>query len=326
MINKRLLKFIIGALIMIVLWFIWSLTQKKENTQINQTTPTPSYLTGNLNLGTNNLNTIDWQINDINLPQQIGLIKRGNKIITDEIISKIAKSFGFENEPFLNTTNLKLYKTVDSKITISFNKNLNMVNYNKDLLNFPLETVGGIVDEKELENKVNQIVKTNLGLDNVSLLFKEKVYEKISGSNYLLTTKEDSNIVEIKATYLINNYPVYNKQGFSIVVRFSKDGNLLKFQADWLGTIQTTGVVKNIKNFEEIKTIPNSEFKIISIENNNQLGSSNYLIKNTSVTSGNFGWLNLPEYDELIPSVILEGTSTLNTGTVSVILAVPVFK
>lgn len=326
--NKKKLIYIFLILIAIVLVIIGNILTRKVSIKTTEPEPISTISVDKSKIGDNNFFNINWLIDNINLPKQVVINKKINQEISDELILKVAQSFGFKNELLIDKTDFKIYQTLDRKITLEANKKTRVFQYGQNLLLFPIEKAETVLSVEEIENKLSQLIKLNFGLDYLNLIFNEINYQSVDVSNFVLSNENNASIVEIKATYLIDGYPIYNQYGYPIIVKFTRDGTLVKLNLSWLGKIQKTEIVKNIKNLEEIKKIPSSEFKIISVngDNNYDIAIKNEIIKNTSITKGSFGLLNLNEYNELIPSVILEGNSTLSTGTVSVILAVPVFK
>lgn len=320
--TKKLLAIIVVILLLLV-WFIWSTTKKKEvsaPTEMQPTTITP------VPTIENNLFSIDWLINDLDLPKQVAIIKKENGQINDELVGKVAKYFGFGDQPTLKEINLIMYKTADLKSSMDVNKDTNIIKYNKNLLLFPIEKAESIMSTEEMENKLNDLIKSVFELNQVDLRFDEISYQQIYGPRYILSNKEEATIVEIKAVYLINNYPIFSQSGYPVMAKFTRDGVLINLVINWPGKLYPTEIFKKIKSFDKIKRTKSDEFKIISLDGDKYFDTSSQdeTVKKTEVTQGVFGFLNSPQKLELEPSVFLKGKSNLDTGPISVMLTLSV--
>jgi len=316
---KKKLLIIIVVILLLIIWFIWSTANKKE---VPTPIETPPVTITPIPTIESNLLSIDWFINDLDLPKQVAVIKKESGQINDELVEKVAKYFGFEDQPALKELNLTMYKTADLKSSMDVNKDTNIIKYNKNLLLFPIEKTGSVMSNEEMKDKLNDLIKSVFELNQVDLRFDEINYQEIYGPRYILSNKEEATIVEIKAVYLINNYPIFSQNGYPVIVKFTRDGVLVNLAINWPGKLYSTETFKKIKSFDKIKNTKGSEFKIISVDGDKyfDMSQEDEVVKKTEITEGYFGFLNSPQKLELEPSVFLEGKSNLDTGPVSVML------
>jgi len=328
--NKKILTNIIVIILLIVsIVFVLNLARKNEAPVSNETlmittTPIPTSI---LNTE-NNFLSVSWLINSLDLPKQIKVVKKEDGQISDDLIEKIAQYFGFGDPPAVKDSNFIMYKAKDLKSSMDINKETNVIKYNKNLLLFPIEKNETIINTEEIKNKLSELIKSVFGLNQINLRFDEINYQEIYGPRYISSNESQATIIEIRAVYMVNNYPIYSQNGYPVMAKFTRDGTLVNLIVNWPGKFSTTEITKNIKSFDEIKNTKGSEFKIISVDGDKyfDMSSEDEVIKKTEITGGYFGFLNLPQNSELKPSVFLNGNSSLKAGPVSVILSLSVSK
>lgn len=329
---KKNLKYILIILLIIILLFVWNFVKKDNNVLINNQNsnlitdeneikkPTVSQIEDNGVFVFNGL------VKNLKIPKQIKIVINEKDQIKEDIINNIINSFGFNEKTKKSYVDSMVYKTDDSKEEIVFNKKTNTVEYSRNLINFPLEIKKMEINEDNFKNKTKQIIKDNFGLEQADLFFNKIVYEKISESNFVLSDKENADIIKLEVNFLINGYPIYGLESSPLVVRFTIDGVLVKINLDWPEKTQETEIYRQIKSLDEISKIPKENFKIISANGGDESTDITLetLEKNFSVISGKFGFLNLPELNSLEPNLILEGKSIIDSKTIYITLAVPI--
>jgi hypothetical protein len=327
--NKKIIKYIIAVLLIIILSFgLAFIIKNKKPTVVDnkiKTNTTPT-INNNKTFVFNNF------VQNLEIPKNVKIINKTKAEISDEIINKIVQSFGGGKEIILSDKNIKLYETTSSGASITIERNSNSIEYAKNLLEFPLKEENVLTSEDDLKNKTKQLIKEHFNLDNLGLSFKEIKYEKSFGYDLVSSDKKESSLIELKAVCLFNNYSIYNLGNtICLDIMFTRGGDLVKLIFLWPDNIQQTDMYQQLKSLDEISKIPKTSFEIISTsglyENSENTDIAlEKLENNFSITNAHFGFVNLPNLEYLVPSVIVEGKSVINKETVYVTLAAPILK
>lgn len=329
--NKKIIKYIFVFIILLIILLIIVGVFRKKNSPVgvgNIETKTENKTITVSKIGSSGTFVFNGLVKNLELPKQIKTVSKEKVELNDETIDKIIKSFGDEYKISVDEPMFKRYETDDSGKIISIDKETNTVSYSVDLLNFPLKSKKTEINEEDLKSKTKQLIKDNLGLDQVDLFFRKITYEEVSDYISVLSNKEKADIIELQANYIINGYPVYNLEGFPLKISFTRDGTLVNLSFVWPDNIQKTEIYQQIKNLDEISKISKENFEIISVDGDSEgdIITLDSLKNNFSTTSGYFGFFSLPNFNFLVPSLILEGKSVIDKTTVYITLATPILK
>lgn len=347
--NKKIIKYIFVILLVVTLLFIWILFKKNNNTNIDNSVIKTNSVLKNENSGNTSNNTdsskntsilkvgdsgtfiFNGLVKNIEIPKQIKVVVGEKVKVNDEIIEKIIDYFGFEdNENSLKEDNFVKYEKNNYSELITIGKENNVVDYSREIEVSSLIKENPFIEEETLKNKTKEIFNNLFNLNKLDLNFEEINYGEISEYQITPSDKEKGNIVLMKGTYIINNYPIYNQDGNTFTISFTRDGNLAKLSFSWPDKIQTTEIYRQIKNLDEISKIPKENFSVISVKGNyggdEDLAFTENIENNFSIISGHFGFVTLPNVDELVPSIILEGKSVFNGQDFFITIAAPIFK
>lgn len=313
----------VGVFLLLIIMFFLT-PNKKEEVQYNSSKEKPTVI--NLLKDNQQPQFITWSINSFDLPSNIKMYKISSPNLPNNF-DGIIKKFGFTGSAFVDDKDLVLFKDINSNFY--WDKKGNRLSYSKDLSLSPLTMPTEIKNQNQIKLIFSKLIKEDFGIKNIDVKIISLEYQEIVGSRFFKSDEKNSNIVEIKATYELNRYPIYSPTGTPITVRFSRDGIIIKSDITLPSNYIEDDKDYSLKGFDEIKSLSADNFKILEINGDRSFNLSSFdtnRVKEVNIKKVSMGYVDISNYPYLMPYYIFEGDSLVNSGLVNVILVLPAIK
>lgn len=275
---------------------------------------------------------LDISKEDLNIPEKLSVYQVNSGSYSQEELSKIAQSFGFQTEPkiFNNSQTGDKYIWSETQASLLINSNQRIIDFKS---NKEIPSGGGInLREDEIKeialSKIKQIglVGNTANLEYLSIRYWVGDIE----TRVTLNPKEAS-MAEVMYRDSIDNYPLANSTAAigTINVRVDKTGDIMAIYLDQLGAIQK-GNEYLLKNYDEIKaslnnatvqTLDNGNIELTSLETSQ--------IAKIIINSVKIAYLQEYQANQslLQPILMLEGKAEYRNGRrISILLYLPALK
>jgi hypothetical protein len=279
----------------------------------------------------NNPNQFIWQIDSLNLPEEINIVSIKQNTQAETILKNLKEKLGFKgtSETIPNSP-LIFYNNLLESTNIYLNKDENFIQFSLNLLEKPLPKNTASKPLDSINQDTLDLLQKTLNLSSsVSITKNSTNYQKIIGPRYVNTTSDEADLVRSTYSYSINSLPVLFPKGNSIETTHSLSGKLIKLSLNLPFESPKQESLKKVKTIKEIKATPVSQFVTIILSGNEQftLSDQEIDIDTAIINNGFLGYLYNHTTTTISPYIFLTGlTENEQFGEIEILLTIPAIE
>jgi hypothetical protein len=264
--------------------------------------------------------SVDWDKTEINIPEKMPILKAKNSFINGDKLAILLETLGMKDATVTQSdSNYVIYKNDVSTLYIKLKEKQ---------IDFQIRSklsYTGIKDatkaKENLKKVLDQISDRKIGPMNTEY-FKDEF-------RAIRTSMAAADFLEITTNFLYEDRPIFSHIGGpSVKAQYNFDGKLGRLiifnPFDELENIETVKLV----TIDDIKNTQASKFPIFNIKGNREfeLSTREDLINMIKGESSQLGYIYEPSSEKYVPFLIVNGKTTITSGSAEVTFGVPIVK